>query len=87
MLIVNRRLYLALVFLLTMSAPTAWAQYHFGRNKIQYEDFDWQVLKTEHFDIHYYPEMQELAEHGAYFAEEIYAELENKFNYSLNLFH
>ncbi len=60
------------------------AQYHFGRNKIQYEDFDWQVLKTEHFDIHYYPEMQELAEHGAYFAEEVYKELESKFNYSLN---
>jgi hypothetical protein len=28
--------------------------------------------------------MKELAEHGAAFAEEIYAELENKFNYSLN---
>ena len=28
--------------------------YHFGRNKIQYEDFDWQVMKTEHFDIYYY---------------------------------
>ena len=60
------------------------AQYHFGRNKIQYDDFDWQVLKTEHFDVHYYPEMKDLAEHGAYFAEEIYEELENKFNYSLN---
>ena len=60
------------------------AQYHFGRNKIQYEDFDWQVLKTEHFDIHYYPEMKELAENGAFFAEEVYKELENKFNYALN---
>ncbi|NQV73350.1 hypothetical protein HQ496_09515, partial [bacterium] len=27
--------------------------YHFGRNKIQYEDFDWQVMKTDHFDIYY----------------------------------
>ena len=58
--------------------------YHFGRNKIQYEDFDWQVMKTEHFDIYYYPEMLELAEHGAFFAEEAYAELEHKFNFSLN---
>ncbi len=32
----------------------AQAQY-FGRNKVQYEDFDWQVLKTQHFDIHFYP--------------------------------
>ncbi len=64
----------------------AQAQYgfHFGRNKIQYESFDWHVLKTEHFDIYFYPEMQELAEHGAAFAEEAYKELENKFNFSLN---
>ena len=76
---------LLFTFLLVVSiVQVSNAQYHFGRNKIQYDDFDWQVLKTEHFDVHYYPEMQELAEHGAYFAEEIYKELENKFNYSLN---
>ena len=31
------------------------AQY-FGRNKVQYEHFDFKVLATEHFDIYYYPE-------------------------------
>ncbi len=62
------------------------AQYgtHFGRNKIQYEDFDWEVLKTKHFDIFHYPEMRELAEIGAGFAEEAYEELESKFATSLN---
>lgn len=61
------------------------AQYfYFGRNKIQYEDFKWEVLKTDHFDIYYYPEMRELAEHGAFFAEEVYTELQNKFNFGLN---
>lgn len=59
-------------------------RYFFGHNKIQYKDFDWQVLKTDHFDIYYYPEMLELAEHGAYFAEEAYGELQNRFNFSLN---
>ncbi|MGH7570218.1 MAG: BamA/TamA family outer membrane protein [Gemmatimonadota bacterium] len=34
-------------------APEAGAQY-FGRNKVQYEDFDWRVLETEHFDVHHY---------------------------------
>ena len=57
--------------------------YHFGRNKIQYEDFDWHILRTDHFDIFYYPEMQTLAEHGAHFAEEAYEELQNRFNFSL----
>jgi len=58
--------------------------YHFGYNKIQYEDFDWSLMQTEHFDIYYYPEMLELAEKGAFFAEEAYSELQNKFNFSLN---
>ncbi len=66
-------------------AQRAHAQYgYFGRNKVVYEHFEWNVLKTEHFDVYFYPEMQELAEHGAYFAEEAYKELENRFNYSLN---
>ena len=79
------RLFFFLLLLAAVADPAA-AQYgyHFGRNKIQYDDFDWHILKTEHFDIYFYPEMQELAEHGAHFAEEHYAELQNKFNFSLN---
>ncbi|MCK5571114.1 MAG: PD40 domain-containing protein [Bacteroidetes bacterium] len=71
--------------LLLLFARAADAQfYHFGRNKVQYTDFEWHVLKTEHFDIYYYPEMQELAERGAFFAEEAYTSLEHKFNHSLD---
>jgi hypothetical protein len=73
----------ALLGLATLS--TANAQFfYFGRNKVQYTNFRWHVLKTEHFDIYYYPEMQALAERGAYFAEESYKLLETKFNHSLN---
>ncbi|MEM1041976.1 MAG: BamA/TamA family outer membrane protein [Bacteroidota bacterium] len=75
---------LLVVGLLLPALPAA-AQYHFyfGRNKVQYDAFDWHVLQTDHFDIYYYPEMQALAEHGAHFAEESYEELENRFNFSL----
>ncbi len=67
------------------SVPCASAQYnfHFGRNKIQYTDFEWHVLETEHFDVYHYPEMRELAEHGAAFAEEAYKEMQNRFLFSL----
>src|SRR5690606_3165516 len=81
------RLLLLLLLLSGPVATAAWAQYgyyHFGRNKIQYEDFDWHVLKTEHFDIYYYPQMQVLAEQGAAFVEEAYADLQNRFNFALN---
>ncbi|MBI2427608.1 MAG: hypothetical protein HYV29_02180 [Ignavibacteriales bacterium] len=58
--------------------------YYFGHNKVQYTEFDWQILRTEHFDIYYYPEMKELAQQGAFFAEEAYKDHESKFNHSLN---
>lgn len=54
---------------------------YFGRNKVHYEKFNWQVLKTDHFDIYFYPEFTEIAEIGARYAEEAYEELKIKFNY------
>jgi len=59
-------------------------QYYFGRNKVQYNKFDWHILKTVHFDIYFYPEMEEIAEMGATFAEESYRHLENQFNHNTN---
>jgi len=60
------------------------AQYvAFGRNKVQYNDFDWHTLSTEHFKIFYYKEMKELAEIGAAYAEESYKIHQQNFNYSL----
>lgn len=55
----------------------------FGRNKVQYSDFNWKVLYTEHFQIYYYEEEKELAEQGAFFAEESYKFLQQKFKHSL----
>lgn len=56
---------------------------YFGRNKVHYETFNWQVLKTEHFDIYYYPEFTEIAEIGSNYAEEAYEELKVKFNHTV----
>jgi hypothetical protein len=47
------------------------AQY-FGRNKVQYDRFDFRVLQTEHFDVHYYPREQVAAEAAARMAERWY---------------
>jgi len=45
---------------LLATASLAEAQY-FGRNKVQYDRFEFRVLATEHFDIYYYPEEAEAA--------------------------
>lgn len=63
-------------------ADVALAQY-FGRNRVTYESFDFQVLKTEHFDIYHYPEEQEAAEMAARMAERWHARLTRVLNYDL----
>jgi hypothetical protein len=66
---------------LTAVAPSAHGQY-FGRNKVQYENFDFEVLKTEHFDIYYYPEVE--VELAALMAERWYARLSRLLNHDLS---
>ena len=76
------KLYLVLLFLV-FQQPADAQFYFFGRNKVQYEKFDWKVLKTEHFDIYYYNETEQLAEIGGHFAEEVYNELKVRLNHVL----
>lgn len=56
---------------------------YFGRNKVQYQQFDFQVLKTEHFDIYFYPEVEEGARMTARMAERWYARLSKLLNHEL----
>lgn len=73
---------LRLAILIFLFADISSAQfYFFGRNKVQYEKFDWKILRTDHFNIYYYDDMEEVAQIGAYYAEEIYNELKVKFNH------
>ncbi|HVO75749.1 MAG TPA: BamA/TamA family outer membrane protein [Ignavibacteriaceae bacterium] len=70
-----------LISLLLLLCKISFAQlYFFGRNKVQYEHFDWRVLKTEHFDIYYYNETEEIAEIGGYYAEDAYNDYKVKLN-------
>ncbi len=58
---------------LCVAAPAA-AQY-FGRNKVEYENFDFKILSTPHFDIYYYPQEERAARTAARLAERWYARL------------
>jgi Tol biopolymer transport system component len=50
------------------------AQY-FGGNKVRYRAFDFAVLKTEHFDVYFYPIERSAATQAARLAERWYARL------------
>jgi WD40 repeat protein len=75
-------LLLTAVTLLSALPATASAQY-FGRNKVQYKKLDFQILKTEHFDIYYYPEEREGVEIAARMAERWRARLGRIFGHEL----
>jgi Tol biopolymer transport system component len=68
---------------LWVSASPADAQY-FGPNKVQYETFDFQVLRTEHFDVHYYAAEQEAALAAAAMAERWYVRLSRALDHTLS---
>ncbi|HUP20965.1 MAG TPA: hypothetical protein VM778_13585 [Gemmatimonadota bacterium] len=70
---------LAATVLALAAAPPAAAQ--FGKNKVQYETFDFRVLETEHFDIHYYPEIEPAVMDAARMAERAYARLSKVFRH------
>jgi Tol biopolymer transport system component len=61
---------------------TAEAQY-FGRNQVQYQNFDFQVLQTEHFNIYFYEEEREAAAQAGVLAERWYARLSRLLNHRL----
>ncbi len=59
--------------LLVLPMPGA-AQY-FGRNKVQYRSFDFDIIRTDHFDIYYYQQEREAALDAARIAERSYARI------------
>ena len=66
--------------LVLLTAVPVSAQY-FGRNKVQYEQFDFRVLHTDHFDFHFYPGETEAVSDAARMGERWYARLSRVFNH------
>jgi WD40 repeat protein len=61
----------------------AQAQNYFGRNKVQYKDFKFEVMKTDHFDIYFYPEEADSAARVARMAERWYARHSQLFGHEM----
>ena len=70
-----------------MLAGTASAQlvdYFGGKNKVNYDTFNWRVYETEHFLIHYYPEEEEFLDEVVNWAETAYEIISQKLNHQLS---
>ena len=75
--------WLFVLCILLLGRPLLGQYHYFGRNKVQYTDFNWHILKTKHFNIYFYPAMKEVAELGAAAAESSYTALSAKFDHTL----
>ena len=80
-----RRLAAAVVLCLLAGAAAAQAQYsgRFGKNKIQYREFDWQIYNSPHFNIYYYKAEEALLEKVVSFAESAYDRLSREFDHQI----
>jgi Tol biopolymer transport system component len=65
---------LALVVAAAIASP-AGAQQYFGQNQVQFDKFQWKVIETPHFTVHYYPEERDGIMDAARMAERSYARL------------
>ena len=65
----------AAAMLAAPAAGVAHAQSYYGQNQVQFKRFVWRVITTEHFEVHYYPEIEAAAQMTARMAERSYARL------------
>jgi len=74
---------IAVIALEIMLPGDVWGYYYFGKNKVQYQSLDWQVIKTTNVNIYFYPQEKWLAERTAQLLTTIIPELSVDLNHSL----
>lgn len=81
----GKGLILSAIFVTTLFAQSAYGQFGdyfgFGKNKVHYKNFDWSVIKTEHFEVYFYEEERQAALDAAEIAERSYAYLSEVLDY------
>src|SRR5262245_444151 len=78
---VGRAAVAALLFTLAVAGP-ARAQY-FGQNKVQYRIYDWKSIRSDHFEIYFYSELDSLALRVLDLAEKADGMLSKRLGHSL----
>ena len=64
------------------AAQTAFVPY-FGQIPPHYDRFDWHIYKTDHFEIYYYPSLEQHLERVASYAESAYQHISSELRHDL----
>src|SRR5437870_2492046 len=75
------------VLFVTGSVADAFAQTsyvpYYGKNRIRYDNFKWTIYTTDHFEIYYYPEIEQHLERVAGYAESAYQHISSDLKHDL----
>ncbi len=77
-----KSIYKKIILLLVVFPAVLFGQ--FGKNKVQYKNFDWYYIQTEHFDIYFNQNGETLAEFTSKAAENALTSIQQSFNYRIN---
>jgi Tol biopolymer transport system component len=81
---VLRRCVVCLILAVPAFVPAPAQAQYFGRNKVEYADFDFRILTTEHFDIYYYDREERAARIAAQLAERWYSRISHVLQHRLD---
>jgi hypothetical protein len=72
----------AVLYATELAAQTAFVPY-FGKNRVRYDNFQWHIYTTDHFQIYYYPEIEQHLERVAGYAESAYQHVSTELKHDL----
>ncbi len=78
-----KKIFLVLVFV-ALCLPLIGYSQNFGKNKVQYDDFNWSYIQTPNFDIYFYDDREKLAEFAAPIAEQVFTEIHSILNWRMH---
>jgi hypothetical protein len=73
----------AVLFAPTLAAAQTPYIPYYGKNQIRYDNFRWSIYTTDHFEIYYYPEIEQHLERVAGYAESAYQHVSSELKHDL----
>ena len=74
----------AILGALILGLPGSGGAQYFGRNKVQYEHFDFSIMRTPHFDLYFYPAESLVTHDAGRMAERWYARHSDSFRHTFD---
>ncbi|SVD78617.1 uncharacterized protein METZ01_LOCUS431471, partial [marine metagenome] len=72
--------YIKIVVLLYVSCGFS---QEFGQNKVQYKDFDWNYIRSPHFDVYFYKQSSDLAKFTVNVSENAYEQISKHLRWTI----